>query len=354
MFEDDSELTPHKQVRGRGTGDMTQGRFERYGRVYAEEEAQQYETEVFRDASRTILSTSESPDIGFHTHLNPYRGCEHGCIYCYARPTHEYLGLSAGLDFETKIFAKLEAPTLLRQTFDARNWQPRAIGMSGVTDCYQPVERKLKLTRACLEVFVEYRNPLVLITKNFLITRDIDLLAQLAQYQAVHVTISLTSLKGEIARTMEPRASRPELRLKAIETLHRAGIPVSVNMCPVVPGLTDAEIPALLEAAAQAGAHSAHYNIIRLPYSVKDLFAAWLEQHFPNHKEKVLNRLREMRGGKLYKAEFGSRMTGEGIYADHIANLFTATRKRLGLDKPFAPLSTRHFRRASSPQLMLL
>ncbi len=352
-MEDDSELIAHKAVRGRGTGASTKGRFERIETAYAPAEAQQVETEVFRDASRSIIAFNDSPDVGFAASMNPYRGCEHGCIYCYARPTHEYLGLSAGLDFETKIFAKTEAPQLLRAELSKKSWQPQAIGLSGVTDCYQPIEKELKLTRQCLEVLAEFRNPVVIITKNYLVTRDIDLLKQLAEWQAVHVVLSITTLDKELARKMEPRASRPDLRLRAVEELAKSGIPVSVNMAPVIPGLTDHEIPQLLKAAADAGAQSAHYVLLRLPYGVKDLFADWLEEQYPLRKQKVLNRMRETRGGKLYNSEFGSRMAGEGIYADHIAELFAQARRKYGLEKPWTPLSTAHLRRAQERQLTL-
>jgi DNA repair photolyase len=353
MQDDDLELEARLAVRGRGTGELAKGRFERLEVAYEQGEARQVETQLFKDTSRSIIATNDSPDVGFNALLNPYRGCEHGCIYCYARPTHEYFGLSAGLDFETKIFAKTDAPVLLRASLQSKAWMPQPIGMSGVTDCYQPSERKLELTRQCLQVLAEFRNPVVIITKNALVTRDIDVLLELAKYQAAHVTLSITTLDKDLARFMEPRASTPPLRLKAIEQLAAAGIPVSVNMAPIVPGLTDHEIPALLKAAADAGARSAHYTLVRLPYGVKDLFAAWLEEHYPTRKEKVLNRIRDMRGGKLNISEFGKRMRGTGEYADTIAQLFRQTRKRHGLDRPWTPLSTAHFRRMPEAQLSL-
>lgn len=348
MFEDDSELRAYKPVRGRGTGELAKGRFESAQAVYAQEEAAQVETQIFIDSSRSILSFNDSPDVGLTASLNPYRGCEHGCIYCYARPTHEYLGLSAGLDFETKIFAKREAASLLRAALMKKSWTPQVVAMSGVTDCYQPVERELKLTRACLEVLTEFRNPAVIITKNHLVTRDIDLLSELASYKAAHVVISLTSLDREIARKMEPRASTPPMRLKAIEELSKAGVPVSVNMAPIVPGLTDYEIPLLLKAAAAAGAQSAGYTMLRLPYGVKDLFQTWLEEHFPTRKSKVLNRIRELRGGKLYSSEFGTRMTGEGVFADYVAEVFAQSVRRYRLDRKEGTLATHHFKRPTT------
>lgn len=352
-MDDDADLKARISVRGRGTGELAKGRFESLEIAYAPGEAQQVETEVFRDTSRSVISTNDSPDVGFSASLNPYRGCEHGCIYCYARPTHEYLGLSAGLDFETKLFAKPDAPALLREALMKKSWTPQVLAVSGVTDCYQPIERQLEITRECMKVLAEFRNPAVIITKNVLVTRDIDILSELAKYNAIHVILSITTLDATLARTMEPRASTPPLRLKAVEQLAAAGIPVSINMAPIVPGLTDHEIPAVLKAAAEAGAAGAHYTMLRLPYGVKDLFAAWLEEHYPTKKQKVLNRLRDMRGGKLYNAEFGTRMRGEGEYADAITQMFDNTRKRFRLDKPWPPLSTAHFRRAAGVQLSL-
>ena len=310
-------------------------------------------TQFFRDATRNILAHNNSPDVGFDTSINPYRGCEHGCIYCYARPGHEYFGLSAGLDFETKIFVKLDAAKLLRDEFMKKSWKPKTIAISGVTDCYQPAERRFKITRSLLEVFAEFRNPVGMITKNHLITRDLDILSDLARDNLVGISVSVTSLRNDIQRVMEPRTSVPAKRLAAIEALTNAGVPVTVMVAPVVPGLTDEELPAILKAAADAGARSAGYIMLRLPYAVKDLFETWLARHFPDRQDKVLNRIRGLRGGQLYQSKWGERMRGEGIFADQVELLFEASVRKLGLNQPRAKLSTEHFRRPGE-QLKLL
>ena len=245
-------------------------------------------TQFFKDHSQTVISRNDSPDVGFQASLNPYRGCEHGCIYCYARPFHEYLGFSAGLDFESKIMVKEDAPELLRQELSSPKWQPQVIFMSGVTDCYQPVERKLKLTRRCLEVLAEFRNPVFIVTKNQLVTRDVDLLSELARHHAVGVFLSITTLDTELRKVMEPRTSPPAARLAAIRELAAAGIPVGVNVAPIIPGLTDHEMPAILKAAAEAGATSAGYTVVRLPYAVAPLFEKWLDNTFPGPERKGL------------------------------------------------------------------
>jgi DNA repair photolyase len=310
-------------------------------------------TQLLKDLSQTAITYNDSPDVGFSASVNPYRGCEHGCIYCYARPTHEYLGFSAGLDFESKIMVKENAPELLRKELAAKKWQPQVIVMSGVTDCYQPVERKLKITRRCLEVLLEFRNPVAIITKNFLVTRDIDLLSELAKYNCASVTLSVTTLDNDLRKVMEPRTSPPQARLNAIRKLSDAGIPVSVNVAPIIPGLTDHEMPAILKAAREAGATSAGFTVVRLPYANAALFEKWLETHFPDRKEKVLNRLRAMRGGKLYDAQWGSRMRGEGIFAEQIAAMFRVARRKAGFQNERGELSTAFFRRAGGTQLAL-
>ena len=302
------------------------------------------ETVYLRDASRSIISQNDSPDLGFDISINPYRGCSHGCIYCYARPAHEYLGLSAGLDFESKILVKEDAPELLRKQLSSPRWKPKVLSASGVTDCYQPIEKKLRLTRRCLEILVEFRNPVAIFTKNHLATRDMDLFSKLARHQAAVVTISLTTLDDDLRRVMEPRTSRPVRRLTAIQALARASIPVGVMIAPVIPGLNDHELPGLLSAAAEAGASFAAYTPVRLPHAVRPLFEDWLARHFPDRKEKVLNRIRSMRGGKLNDARFGSRTRGEGIFADQISQLFELSRRRAGLEgRRFPRLSTAAF-----------
>ena len=310
-------------------------------------------TEFYFDATESLLTPNDSPDVGFDMGLNCYRGCEHGCAYCFARPFHEYLGWSSGLDFETKILVKKRAPELLRKELSARKWRPQVIGMSGVTDCYQPAERTFRLTRQCLEVLAQFRNPVAVITKNFLVTRDIDLLSELARWDCAVVNVSITTLDTELAGRLEPRAARPEHRLRAVRMLSDAGIPVNVLVAPVIPGLNDHEIPAILDASAKAGARSAAMVLLRLPWAVKDVFSAWLDAHVPGKKERVLSRLRGMRGGKLYNPEWGARMTGEGVFATQIQDLFRLSARRAGLDRGRAVLSTEHFRRPAGAQLEL-
>jgi DNA repair photolyase len=310
-------------------------------------------TQFLPDPSRTALSFNQSPDIPFDASLNPYRGCEHGCAYCYARPTHEYLGYSAGLDFETKILVKQRAPELLRRELAAPRWVPQVVALSGVTDAYQPIERKLELTRRCIAVFVEFRNPITIITKNALVTRDIDLIRELADHRAASVMLSIGSLDPEIQRTLEPRASSIPERLRAIEALARAGIPTGVMLGPVIPGLTDHEMPAILEAAKSAGATHASYIVLRLPFGLKALFQDWLETHQPLRRDKVIHRLESLRAGQLNDPRFGSRMRGEGHFADQIGGTFRIWARKLGLDRPRPALSTESWGRPAGPQLEL-
>ena len=318
-----------------------------------EDELRQVPTKYYVDATKTLLARNDSPDIGFTFSLNPYRGCEHGCIYCYARPSHEYLGFSAGLDFETRILVKERAPELLAETFQKRSWVPQVVALSGNTDPYQPLERRLALTRGCLEVFLRHRNPVGIITKNYLVTRDIDLLEQMAKYNLVHVILSITTLHPDLVHIMEPRTSRPERRLQAIEMLAARNIPVSVNVAPIIPGLTDEEMPAILKAAASHGASGAGYTILRLPGAVQDLFIDWVRREFPDRANKIVRRLASLRGGDLTDNRFGKRMRGEGDWADLISRLFRIERKRWGLDAPRRSLSTRHFRRLANGQRSL-
>jgi len=350
-----------KKIQGRGTDSNPQNRFEKRNLELETELPQEFEeeqdgrvikTQVFPDKTKTLLSKNDSPDLPFDYGLNPYRGCEHGCIYCYARPYHEYLGLSAGLDFETKIFAKFKAAELLRKELSSSRWVPQVISMSGITDCYQPIERHLKITRSCLEVFAEFLNPVVIITKNALIQRDIDLLQKLAEHQAIKVFITLTSLDSNLTRILEPRASSPQARLETITQLSQAGIPTNVMMAPIIPALTDSEIPKLLQAAAKAGAQSAAYTVLRLPYAVKDLFLQWLETHFPDRKEKIIHRLEEIRKGNIQNNHFGSRMKGEGIFAEQIRNLFQLAAKKAGFSREKLSLSTDSFKKKET-QLQL-
>lgn len=296
------------------------------------------------DASQSIVATNDSPDIGFNYSVNPYRGCAHGCSYCYARPTHEYLGLTAGIDFETKILVKRRAPELLQAFLANPKWSAEPIVFSGVTDCYQPAERQFELTRACLAVAAECRQPIGLITKNALVTRDVDLLSELAAYDAVRVAISVTSLDQSLAREMEPRTSAPAARLRAIETLAAAGVPTNVMIGPIIPGLNDSEVPAILRAASEAGARGAHHTLLRLPSTVKNVFLDWLQRHRPNHAAKVEAFLRDARGGKLNTTAFGARMRGAGPMADQIEQTFRVFVKRYGLDRETPPLNREAFR----------
>jgi len=333
-------------LRGRGTSWNPPNRFERLHLDrdhWSDPDDPPPETVLLDDATRTILARNDSPDVGFDMGINPYRGCSHGCSYCYARPTHEYLGFSAGLDFETKILVKRRAPELLRDALSSKRWRPQVIGLSGNTDAYQPAERRLRLTRRCLEVLAEFRNPVAIVTKSYLVSRDLDLLSELARHRAVSVVLSITTLRNEVQRVMEPRAASPARRLGTIRVLANAGIPVGVNVAPVVPGLTDHEMPDILQAASDAGASFAGYIMLRLPHGVKDIFSAWLGQHFPDRRDKVLNRVRELRGGRLYDSRYEVRGRGEGPWADQVQALFRVTRDRLGMHQP-PTLSAKAFR----------
>jgi DNA repair photolyase len=345
--------------RGRGATFNPQNRFRREGReAYddgwnaapartdgAGDEPPPLKTTVTIQPARTIIARNASPDIPFTQSINPYQGCEHGCIYCYARPTHEYLGFSAGLDFESKIMVKTDAPELLEAELMSPRWKPQTLVLSGVTDPYQPVERKLRITRCCLEVLAKFRNPTAIITKNRLVTRDADVLGELASYQASAVNVSVTSLDPKLQQVLEPRTSAPAARLEAIAHIRKAGIPVGVMVAPIIPGLTDHEVPKILQACAEAGAQFAGYTVVRLPWAVAPLFERWLEEHFPDRKEKVLGRLRDIRGnGRINGTKWHARITGEGFFAEQISNIFEVSCRRVGMGaRP--NLSTAAFRR---------
>ncbi len=342
-------------IKGRGSSDNPANRFEDRKIDYdPDEETGEKpapDTRLIRDDTKNIVAQNDSPDIPFESSINPFRGCEHGCIYCYARPTHEFLGFSAGLDFESRIVVKYDAPRRLREQLSSDKWEPQPLVMSGVTDPYQPREKELRITRGCIEVLAEFMNPVSIITKNHLVTRDIDLLAEMADKNAARVNISVTTLDRSLARKMEPRTTQPLKRLDAIEKLSKAGIRVGVMVAPIIPGLTDHEIAPILQRAADAGAKDAGYTILRLPHGVKDLFNDWLEHHFPDRKSKVLNRIKDMRGGRLNDPRFGHRMGGKGEFAGQISDMFRMNVKKLGLNEDKQSLSTRHFRPGKGSQL---
>ena len=299
--------------------------------------------EYLEDHSKTIVTENDSPDISFRYSVNPYRGCVHGCSYCYARPYHEFLGLNAGLDFETKIFVKPNSGNLLRTFLSRSSWEAELIAFSGVTDCYQPIERKLRITRDCLEVCAEANQPISIVTKNALVARDIDLLKSMSEKSLVQVSISLTTLKEELARRMEPRTSRPAARLRAISELSDAGIPVRVMISPIIPGLNEDEIPVLLKAAHEAGAISAGSVLLRLPLTVESVFQEWIGRELPDQQSKVLNRIRQCRDGNLNDSRFGSRMKGTGPIAKQIEEIFRLFCQRYSLDKPLPPVNSELF-----------
>lgn len=350
--------TRSDSVRGRGSHIDPPNRFER---VHAEDDFEQVEhdgefleslehaeTEYLVDQSQSVVTENDSPDVGFRYSLNPYRGCSHGCSYCYARPSHEYLGLSAGLDFERKILVKHDAPELLRKFLTRPAWRGELIMFSGVTDCYQPAERQFRLTRRCLEVAHEAGQPMAIITKNALVLRDLDLLAPMAARGCVQVSLSVTTLDAKLARTMEPRTSSPEARLRAIRELSAAGIPTRVMVAPIVPGLTDREVPAILEAAAAAGARSAGFVMLRLPWTVAPVFREWLARSFPDRAEHIEQLIRSMRGGKLYDSRWGVRGRGTGPLAEQVEKMFHVFAKKHALDGPLPELTSEYFQRPST------
>jgi DNA repair photolyase len=312
------------------------------------------QTQYFSDSTKSIIAHNQSADLGFDASINPYRGCAHGCAYCYSRPYHEFLGFSAGLDFETKIMVKERAPELLRKELASARWRPQVIAMCGVTDAYQPIERHLKLTRACLEVLAEFHNPVTIVTKNRMVARDSDILSHLACVEAASVCLSITTLDPDLARRLEPRASSPMARLEAVRTLAASSIPVGVMVAPVIPGLTDHEVPSILRASREAGASYAFYTVVRLPAPVDTLFDAWLVQHAPGSRAKVLNRVRDFYHGTLDCTETGTRFRGAGVWAEQLSSLFDASCRRLGLARSAPSLSTAAFRQPGPRQLHFL
>ena len=343
-------------VKGRGTVWALEHRFSRDSREAfddgwgtleqaAQEEHRAPTTQIVEERAKSILSSNDSPDISFDLSINPYRGCEHGCVYCFARPTHSYLNMSPGLDFETRIIAKVNAAERLREAFASRAYEPTAINIGSATDAYQPVERKLGITRSVIEVMAECAHPFSLVTKSSGIERDLDLVAPMAARGLVAVYVSVTSLDPGIARILEPRAAAPHRRLKTIETLARAGVPVGVSVSPIIPFINEPEIERILEAAAAAGASSAFGIVLRLPWEVNPIFQRWLDQHFPDRAARVMARVREMRGGRDYKADFGSRMKGEGVWAQLLQQRLAKARKRFGLDRERVELDIGQFRK---------
>ena len=346
------DLLMRKNIKGRGSQFNLPNRFEKvyiepsddYDEYFDGDEIRKIETVFFKDYSKSVLVKNESPDIGAGYSINPYRGCEHGCVYCYARPTHEYLGFSPGLDFETKIMVKHDAHILLEKEFAKKNWMPQTVLFSGNTDCYQPVERKLEITRKCLGVFLRFGNPVVIITKNALVQRDIDILKELSEQNLVRVVISITTLKKDLQRKMEPRTSSPAMRLQTMNVLSSNGITAAVNVAPIIPGLTDEEIPEILRSASENGAIYAGRIMLRLPHSVKELFSSWIRKEFPDRADKILNRIKELRGGKLYDSNFSTRLTGEGIWAETIKKIFESNCRKYGLNKNKTPMPVSHFK----------
>lgn len=356
-FVQEFPIAPPTPRKGRGAVTNLQGRYEIDQREavddgwlhVAQEEGDEpkvLRTEVFEERAKTILTRNSSPDIPFGVSLNPYRGCEHGCIYCFARPTHSYLGLSPGLDFESRIYAKINAPELLERELSKKSYVPEPIALGVNTDAWQPVERDLRLTRRVVEMLSERNQPFAAITKSSLIERDIDVLAPMAARGQFMAAVTITTLDAEIARTLEPRAATPSRRLRTIRTLSEAGIPVGVSIAPVIPFVTEPDMERVLEACAEAGATNASYIVLRLPWEVAPLFKDWLATHFPDRAERVMSRVRDMRGGKDYDSNFSSRMKGEGLWADLLKQRFHKAVRRLGLNRrDRGILDMSHFRR---------
>jgi DNA repair photolyase len=340
-------------LNGRGARSNASGRYERFAYEafddgWSAEEARPIETIVTPELAKSIISTNDSPDISFDQSINPYRGCEHGCIYCYARPNHAYVGLSPGIDFETKLFVKANAVELLEAEFSKPRYRPKTIMLGGVTDIYQPIERGYGITRGILEVMEKWRHPVSLITKSQLVIRDIDILARLAERGLAKAAVSVTTLERRIARVMEPRAAAPHRRIETVRMLAQAGVPVTVMVAPIIPAINDTEIEAILEEASKAGASACGYVVLRLPLEIKDLFQEWLSTYFPDRKARVMTLVRGMRNGRDYDPEWGKRQKGEGPYAKLIADRFARARRKFGLEKPSMPLDTTQFRRPLS------
>jgi DNA repair photolyase len=344
-------LAPAQAYRGRGTRSNVSGRFEKEQRDGFDDGWEQADppaavvTRVHTEAARSIITTNDSPDISFDQSINPYRGCEHGCSYCYARPTHAFLGHSPGLDFETELYAKANAAELLEKELASPRYRPRTIALGTVTDPYQPVERQHRITRRLLEVLEQVRHPVGIVTKSALVVRDIDILERMARHDLVKVALSVTTLDRHLARSMEPRAATPERRLEAVRRLASAGIPAQVMVAPIIPGLNDHEIERILEAAHEAGAREAGYVMLRLPLELKDLFREWLATDHPDRANRVLHLLQSMHGGRDYTATFGMRQKGSGPYAAQVAMRFRLALKRLGLNERRLALRTDLFRR---------
>ena len=344
----------HKAIRGRGAAIDPPNRFEK---LHAEADLEHLDphdealgelprlaTQFLPDHSKTIIAENDSPDVAFRYSINPYRGCEHGCAYCYARPSHEMLGMNAGLDFESKIMVKHDAAKLLRKQLCNPRWEVESITVSGNTDCYQPAERNFRLTHGLIEVFTEANHPFEIITKNALVVRDIDLLAPMAAKNLTRINISITTLDAELGRTLEPRTSSPEARLRAVRELRAAGVSVRVMVAPVVPGLNDHEIGHILEASADAGAVGAGFVLLRLPHAVAPIFLDWLSVHRPLAREKVEALVRDTREGALYKSQWGERQRGKGPYAEGIQAMFSTFAKKYHLDRRLPPLDCSQFR----------
>ncbi len=350
------------QAKGRGAKVNMPGRFESFSRSLFDdgwqglEELPPFRTKVFEENPKTIITKNDSPDISFDRSINPYRGCEHGCSYCYARPAHAYMGLSPGLDFESKLFAKPNAAALLRAELSAKGYVPRTIALGANTDCYQPIERDLRITRSILEVLAEFNHPVGIVTKSALVTRDIDILSEMAKKRLVKVALSVTTLDHKLSRAMEPRASTPAKRLEALAKLSEAGIPTTVMVAPIIPAVNDAEIEAILKTAYTAGAREAGYVMLRLPHEVRDIFKDWLQAVMPDRAQKVMSLVRSVRDGKENDTAFGRRQVGTGPYAWTIGRRFELACQRLGFNLARVKLATDHFARPPQPgeQLTLL